>query len=288
MYTDGETRHRVKFDPDLMKQKEGPLHSSTNHEEPKFDDTVGGDLSTHSLTHIFSLYISKLNPRTDLKAALFFQPLQLTNPSTADVWFKVYPIGINKLSTFMSRLLGGEFTNHSQRVTIINRLLDAGFSAADIAKRTGHKSATTILQYRRKGETDGVQNKISKVLDAPAGPSLNYTPPITADGKMSAELREALEWLKNDANLKEVETENLEEPDVECVTDPNLVKVFVADKAVNTALSLGRALKMTMKVFQSDEFKIVDNVIPSRNDKCCNTQLCFTPKSEVQFSINTV
>jgi hypothetical protein len=109
-----------------------------------------------------ALYMQHLPPAAKLEKSLWFVPLKAAsrgiqeNPGT---WYKNCPIGENTLKTFVKDLMktagySGNYSNHSLRVTTVNRLIDAGLSDGDIMNRTGHRSSTTIANYRRVNESN--------------------------------------------------------------------------------------------------------------------------------------
>ena len=72
------------------------------------------------------------------------------------VWYSAVPIGVNTLSTVVSRLckmagFSGYFTNHSLRATAATRLFDADVDEQLIMAKTGHVSSA-VRSYKRVNE----------------------------------------------------------------------------------------------------------------------------------------
>ena len=129
-----------------------------------------------SFFQLVNLYLSKLNPESNLDKSFWFTPLKKFEED--GIWFKLCPIGVNKCKTFVKRLMDGtgirgRWTNHSLRTTTVNDMQDAGFSDADIMKRTGHRSANSVAKYRRTNDVNA--ERISKVL------SRNHAEPAEKD-----------------------------------------------------------------------------------------------------------
>ena len=137
-----------------------------------------------SLFQLINLYLNKLPEGADLNKSLWFTPLKRYEPD--GVWFKSTPLGINRCSTFVKRIMNGTgipgiFSNHSLRTTTVNQLQDAGFPDSDVMARTGHRSVSSVAKYRRTNDRNS--QAVSQVLE---GNHSNPVPlPSTSTSTMS-------------------------------------------------------------------------------------------------------
>lgn len=120
-------------------------------------------------------YTQRLPKNADLTRRLWYKPKP--HPDT-EVWYWGIPIGERTLGTFVKDMMTeaglhvsvGNFTNHSLRVSTVNRLRDEGCSDGDIMKLTGHRSSTTMASYRGVSEVNGEKASVAfgSSLTAPA------------------------------------------------------------------------------------------------------------------------
>lgn len=104
----------------------------------------------------FEKYISKLNPECP---DLFQKPLHKV--INKDIWYAAKPIGVNTLSTFMSRIsreagLSRLYTNHCIRAYISTKLYESGFSYRAIMSVTGHRHENSLTSYVKPSEDERV------------------------------------------------------------------------------------------------------------------------------------
>ena len=76
------------------------------------------------------------------------------SPSPRQMWYKKSPVGINKLSSMMKRMVenaglnpGKKLSNHSARKYLIQKLCDHNIPAHQIMQISGHKNIQSINQY---------------------------------------------------------------------------------------------------------------------------------------------
>ena len=120
--------------------------------------------SSRCLVRLYKLYNSLCPPNRPDRA---FYLTPLVRP-TEGCWFRKVPLGHNKLSQVVPRLMKsakieGYFTNHSLRATAATRLYDAEVNEATIMDRTGHRSTTGVRAYKR--ESDKLKELSSNVLN---------------------------------------------------------------------------------------------------------------------------
>lgn len=70
----------------------------------------------------------------------------------AHCWYAPFPLGVNKLSSMMSRMsveagLSRRYTNHCIRATVVNGLKRAGVDLLSIMAVTGHKAFKSFEYY---------------------------------------------------------------------------------------------------------------------------------------------
>ena len=110
----------------------------------------------YSISCLIALYMARLPANADLDKAFWFSPKKSPTKNTS-VWYKNIPMGENPIRTYIKDLMAaggyqGNYSNHSLRVTTVNRLIDGGMSDSDIMARTGHRSARSLSTYRRVNE----------------------------------------------------------------------------------------------------------------------------------------
>ena len=102
---------------------------------------------------MFKLYRSKLHPGNNL---LWQRPRQGNINYIDTEWFETRAVGKDMLERFMKINLGksitlhNDYTNHSNRSTVITNLDRAGFEARHIMRLSSHKSESTIKEYATK------------------------------------------------------------------------------------------------------------------------------------------
>jgi len=112
---------------------------------------------------------------------------------TDTVWYSTVPLGVNRLSTVVSRLckmagFRGYFTLHSLRATAVTRLFAADVDEQLIMAQTGHTSIA-VRSYKQFSEqqlqhvSDVVAGRKSVLSDEPLAsepPELSLIPPVSS------------------------------------------------------------------------------------------------------------
>jgi len=78
------------------------------------------------------------------------------------VWFKVQPMGENKINDMMKSIVADtilessdkKFTNHSARKTVVSKLKKANVEWSGIVKVTGHKNIQSLNDYNEANEDE--------------------------------------------------------------------------------------------------------------------------------------
>ena len=101
------------------------------------------------------------------------------HPSPQEIWFKRNPVGVNKLSSMMKRMVeraglnpDKKLTNHSARKHLVQKLNDFNVPANQIMQISGHKNIHSINNYSHINEDQ--HRQISEILhtDAPSSNAL--------------------------------------------------------------------------------------------------------------------
>ena len=99
--------------------------------------------------------------------------------SPQEIWFKRNPVGVNKLSSMMKRMVeraglnpDKKLTNHSARKHLVQKLNDFNIPANQIMQISGHKNIHSINNYSHINEDQ--HRQISEILhtDAPSSNAL--------------------------------------------------------------------------------------------------------------------
>ena len=136
------------------------------------------------------------------KAGLFYLSIK-TNPNPDDsVWFKVQPMGVNKINEMMKNLAADtvlessdkKFANHNARKTVVSKLKKAKVDRFGIFKITGHKNIQSLNDYdeadedeQRQLSRNNQQNPVSREIHAHGQPTAPLAPCFQP---LSAPLRE--------------------------------------------------------------------------------------------------
>ena len=107
--------------------------------------------------HLLKLYLSKLPPADEVRAAFYYKPLQNYTP-TGPCWFSTSPLGHNTLKGMLKNIFTSagldntNTTNHSLRATSISRMYEASVPEKIIMERSGHLSKEGVRSYERTSE----------------------------------------------------------------------------------------------------------------------------------------
>ena len=92
-------------------------------------------------------------------------------------WFKKAPAGVNKLNSIMKNMaekagLTTKFTNHSERKTMMQTLVNQNFPPTDIIQLSGHKNLQSVTHYSTVNESQ--QMEMSRTLSSVATGNLSH------------------------------------------------------------------------------------------------------------------
>ena len=141
--TDDNGVEFVQFTERQTKTRQGGLHTKLRVFHPRMF-AVGGERCPVAL---FKQFVSR-RPQ-NLKTAGPF------SPDKQNVWFKVQPMGQNKINNMMKSIVADtslersdkKFTNHSALGTVVSKLKKANVERSGKSKVTGHKNIQSLDAY---------------------------------------------------------------------------------------------------------------------------------------------
>jgi len=93
------------------------------------------------------------SPTSNLKTTdPFYLSIKANRKLDDNVWFKVQPVGENKINNMMKSIVADtilessdkKFTNHSVRKTVVRKLKKANIKRSGIVNVTGHKNIQSL------------------------------------------------------------------------------------------------------------------------------------------------
>ena len=181
---DAKNRKYVKMAFNEADKTHHGLDSREKNKEPRMYENP----DKHCPVASFEKYISKLNP----ECPDFFQkPLQKIKN---DIWYAAKPVGVNTLSSFMTRIskeagLSRIYTNHCIRAYISTKLYESGFSNRAIMSVTGHRHENSLTSYVKPSEDERVamSNALGASSTATSNQNHDRTPPVSHDRQTQLE-----------------------------------------------------------------------------------------------------
>ena len=187
----------LQFTEGIFKTRQGGLHFKNRVFNPRMF-AVGEDRCPVA---VFKQFVNHRSS-TLRKAGLFYLSIK-TNPNPDDsVWFKVQPMGVNKINEMMKNLAADtvlessdkKFANHNARKTVVSKLKKAKVDRFGIFKITGHKNIQSLNDYdeadedeQRQLSRNNQQNPVSREIHAHGQPTAPLAPCFQP---LSAPLRE--------------------------------------------------------------------------------------------------
>lgn len=157
----------LQFAEGITKTRQGGLHFKNRDFQPRMF-AVGGDRCPVA---IFKQFVNH-RPPTLKKAGSFYLSIKTNRKPDDSVWFKVQPMGVNKINEMMKNLVADtvlgssekKFTNHSARKTVVSKLKKAKVDRSGIMKITGHKNIQSVDDYDEADEDE--QRELSYAISA--------------------------------------------------------------------------------------------------------------------------
>lgn len=165
-------------------------HQGFNLKDTEHDQRLYGTGAANCPLVSLKKYINLLHP----DCPFFFQRPREGDLDGASTWYINSPVGVNKISAFMSRIskqagLQKTYTNHSIRATTVTSLRKKGVHVNDIMAVTGHKCPQSIMSYSTTTET--ARRQMSHALSSVAGYNITTASPKKSLKKPSAALGKA-------------------------------------------------------------------------------------------------
>ena len=119
---------------------------------------VGGERCPVAL---FKQFLSR-RPQNLKTTGPFYLSIKTNRKPDDNVWFKVQPMGENKINDMMKSIVANnilensdkKFTNHSARKTVVSKLKKANVERSGIVKVTGHKTIQSLDDYDEANEEE--------------------------------------------------------------------------------------------------------------------------------------
>jgi len=171
---DGDGREFLEFSERQTKTRTGDNPRDIRTVKPKLWANVNNP--DRCPIRIYKLYAEKRPTGFSEPSSPFYvAATTIHHPSPQETWFKRNPIGVNKISSMMKRMVeraglnpDKKLSNHSARKHLVQKLNDFNVPANQIMQISGHKNIHSINNYSHINE---VQHRhISEILhsDAPS------------------------------------------------------------------------------------------------------------------------
>lgn len=110
---------------------------------------------------LFRKYLSR-RPQTLQRSGPFYLSVKSNRRANDEIWYKVQPMGVNKINSMMKDIIAGtsletsekRFSNHSARKTVVNQMKKANLERSAIAKVTGHRNIQSLNDYDEADEDE--------------------------------------------------------------------------------------------------------------------------------------
>ena len=140
----------VEFAKGPTKTRPGGLNAKPRQFQPEMFQT-GGERCPVAL---FRQYINR-RPRNLRASGPFYLPIKYNSGPSDETWYKVQPMGENKINSMMKNIISQtslqssekRFTNHSARKTLFSKMKKANLERSSIAKVTGHRNIQSLDDY---------------------------------------------------------------------------------------------------------------------------------------------
>ena len=137
----------VQFTEGQTKTRQGGLHTKHRDFQPRMF-AVGEFVSRR--------------PQNVKTTGPFYLSIKTNRKPDDNVWFKVQPMGENKINDMMKSIVANtilessdkKFTNHSARKTVVSKLKKANVERSGIVKVTGHKTIQSLDDYDEANEEE--------------------------------------------------------------------------------------------------------------------------------------
>ena len=179
----------VQFTEGQTKTRQGGLHTKLRDFQPRMF-AVGGERCPVAL---FKQFVSR-RPQNLKTTGPFYLSIKTNRKPDDKVWFKVQPMGENKINNMMKSIVADtslessdkKFTNHSARKTVVSKLKKANVERSGIVKVTGHKNIQSLDDYDEANEDE--QRQLSYAISG----RNNFNPQPTVSREFPGSQQEPL------------------------------------------------------------------------------------------------
>ena len=158
---------------------------------------------------LFRQHISRRPPNLRTSGP-FYLSIKYNRRADDEIWYKVQPMGENKINSMMKSIISGtsletsekRFSNHSARKTVVSKMKKANLERSAIAKVTGHRNIQSLDDYDEADEDEQRQLSwaISRKNSTPK-PAGNTPGPCTSSAviphKMSSQVQNVMNSFTN-------------------------------------------------------------------------------------------
>ena len=147
----------VDFAERPTKTRPGGLNAKPRQFQARMFQTGGGTCPVA----FFRQYINR-RPRNLWASGPFYLSIKYYSGPGDETWYKVQPMGENKINTMMKNIISQttlkssekRFTNHSARKTLVSMMKKANLEWSSIAKVTGHRNIQSLDDYDEADEDE--------------------------------------------------------------------------------------------------------------------------------------
>ena len=147
----------VEFAEGPTKTRPGGLNFKHRQFQPRMFATGG----QRCPVGLFRQYVSR-RPINMQNTGPFYLSIKTNRRVDERTWYKVQPMGVNKINSMMKTIVAGtslessekRFSNHSARKTLVNKMKKANLERSAIAKVTGHRSLQSLDDYDEADEQE--------------------------------------------------------------------------------------------------------------------------------------
>ena len=156
---------------------------------------------------LFRQYISRRPPNLRTSGP-FYLSIKYNRRADDEIWYKVQPMGENKINSMMKSIISGtsletsekRFSNHSARKTVVSKMKKANLERSAIAKVTGQRNIQSLDDEADEDEQRQLSWAISRKNSTPK-PADNTPGPCTSSAviphKMSSQAQNVMNSFTN-------------------------------------------------------------------------------------------
>ncbi|XP_028401230.1 uncharacterized protein KIAA1958-like [Dendronephthya gigantea] len=147
----------IQYKEGPTKTRQGGLNCKPRNFQPRMFQTQG----ERCPVALFREYVSR-RPLSLQQTGPFYLSVKTNRRPDDHIWYKVQPMGVNKIDSMMKNIVfgtslecsGKKFSNHSARKTVVGKLKKANLERSDIAKVTGHRNIQSLDDYDEADEQE--------------------------------------------------------------------------------------------------------------------------------------